>query len=906
MSKVRLYISGNEVDFGDGESLLLFTYAAGELDAPAVVQNSYSKEITLPPTERNAQVFGALWRADKVAGGADAFDALAREPFEIRNNAGELLESGYVKMASASKTEGYRLNLFGGLGAFLYGLMYNSNGSKKSLADLTWGETLDAGLSFNINKTIVQDAWDRLDNAYDPMPIASPYDIINFAPMHNGLPSEFDANKGLVPVGGAHGCPAVTGMSGKNGYALVTFGKEFDEWEVRDLRSYLQRPVFRIKALLSALESAANNGGYEFDWSAVSSLEDLKAWLTLPLLHTEELEEVNNILTLSWSPFSITRADLENGKISIATPAETLPVTGKLTFSVGVKMQFFHDNSPAQLFLDRYNNRLYIFFRLIGYDALNNPIAYGPIREVAGSNSPDASAAAQHLASITGRTREGYLTSSVFGRIVPNEIEMQIQSGVGGGLEYVDATHSKLDVVSLTLSGYNIDHIALAVETVVSKPNYSSFDITKRIWGGYPELINGGQTALSSIYSASWETIFAKVQSEGSTKVRTGAFISKNALLGGSASPAEILLSLVKTFGLVLAYDGLNKRVRLLNRGDFYTGDEVDINERIDRERAYMVEPNGITEKWLDFSLQPAQGGFAEYYRNKYGFEYGSKSVDTGIQFNVGTLKVLQDVGFIEAVTGLAYSRYYYLVEDSSVGSGILPAPYLDNNCKYTLWNAAGEAQEYDVKSLSNSASISTINDLGLAYPNGYDGDFRVLLAGKDGEQDGDGAGMLLWRDAMMSEYVHLTDDTQEMLNANNGTPCWIPCLDDAGSFRVPSFISVELSHSWGDVTRSLNMAAPVELAGADYYYREGRAVYDRRWRAYIADRYNENAHRVTCYVDWGGMRIGQAMLGKFYWFDGCWWVLDKIEDYCWDNPQPCKCTFVRVLDKTAYTNGQS
>ena len=119
MSKVRLYIAGNEVDFGEGDNLLLFTYSAADLDAPAVVQNSYSKEITLPPTKRNAAVFGALWRPDKVAGGADGFDALAREPFEIRNHAGELLESGYVKLSSASARDGFTLVLYGGLGAFL-------------------------------------------------------------------------------------------------------------------------------------------------------------------------------------------------------------------------------------------------------------------------------------------------------------------------------------------------------------------------------------------------------------------------------------------------------------------------------------------------------------------------------------------------------------------------------------------------------------------------------------------------------------------------------------------------------------------------------------------------------------------------------------------------------------------
>lgn len=914
MSKVRLYIAGNEVDFGEGDNLLLFTYSAADLDAPAVVQNSYSKEITLPPTKRNAAVFGALWRPDKVASGADGFDALAREPFEIRNHAGELLESGYVKLSSASARDGFTLVLYGGLGAFLYGLMYNSDGSKKTLADLSWGDTLDAGLSFNITKDIVQAAWTRLQNTSDPMPLASPYDIINFAPMHNGLPSDFDANKGLVPTGTAHGCHTYGGQTGVTidgtDYALVTFGKQFDEWEVRDLRSYLQRPVFRIKALLSALEDSNQNGGYTFDWSTVASLLDLRAWMTLPMLHTEEVTEGQTTLTLSWSPSYGSVHYLRAGHIYAATPAQTIPSVGKLSLSVGVRIKFATSTiaTTEQVVLSRYASRLYVFLRLIGYDSANNPIAYGPVREICGDYdwqggpSKDARNAVYHLSSKTGTTPEGYVVSSKFGVINPSAIEYQVKAD---NLE-ADGTNARwLDTAGLTLEGYNIDHFGMAVEAVLGVPDYSSWS-TVIVYGGMPRLISGSDTAVD-INSFTWTNPYASAAVENSAKVRTGAYISKRALLGGTASPAEILLSLTKMFGFVLAYDGINKRVRLLNRGDFYAGDELDISERIDRSQPFVVEPNTIKEKWLRFALGNPEGKFAEYYRNKYGVEYGEMRADTGSPFNAETLNVLDGIKFVEGVTGLAYSRYFYKLKDSSIGSGVLPSPYLDNDCTYVLWDADGKAIEHNIVNIKpTTVSLTPICDIDISSPNGYDGDFRTLLAGDDNAQAKDGAGILLWCDATIHEYCHLTDDSAGMLNQNNGQPCWIPCLSDTEDLIVPSFISVSLTHNWGDVSRALNIARPQELAGWDYYYREGVDVYSRRWRAYIADRYNENAHRVTCYVDWGGIRVEQALLGKFFWFDGCWWVLDKIEDYCWDNPQPCKCTFVRVLDKTAYTNGQS
>ena len=903
MSKVRLYISGNEVDFGDGESLLLFTYAAGELDAPAVVQNSYSKEITLPSTERNAQVFGALWRADKVAGRADAFDALAREPFEIRNNAGELLESGYVKMASASKTEGYRLNLFGGLGAFLYGLMYGADGEKKNLASLTWGDAIDQSMTDTITAPLVRSAWDWLSNDADGT-IRSRWDVVNFAPMHNGLPSDFDCNKGFVPVGSAHGCPDVAGEQGAHidgdDYALVTFGKEFDEWEVRDLRSYLQRPVFSLRALLYALENPANNGGYSFDWSDLTYEDFTSTWVSLPMLNTNGITQKSTPLTLTWAAASATEAQILRGFAFGLTPAETLNANSKVTISLGVRWDIAHTGSNKPLSLGNGDEYLHIFARLIGYDSDNLPVAYGPVRCLCDFRSFGAGAA-KYLASVTGTTADGLLQSSVFGVIDTKAIEVQEQETLTASSTNIART----DTMLLTLSGYGITHFALVLEGVYCKKR---IEWTRPVWdwGGTLKLIAPRGSNSPDIVYAVRSQQYADATEEAATRVRTGSLITKESILGGTASPAEVLLSFVKVFGLIMEYDQNAKRVTLRHRGGFYKGEEVDINERIDRERAYVVEPNGITEKWLDFSMGAPVGAFAEQYRNTYGREYGSQRVNTGSPFNSGILPVLEGISFVQGVTSLAYSRYYWLVRDSSVGTGLLPSPYLDNNCKYTLWKSNGETSGHDVKSLTSAATLTTINAVDEMSAPGYDGFYRLQLANADNGSAGDGTGVLLFLGGFPSEYCHLSDDSAGMLNKNNGVPCWMPCLDTTKT-PVPAFVTYAFARAWGGaVSYALDMGLPQALDMPNMEYEASDTIYYKRWRRYIADRYNENAHRVTCYVDWGGMRIEQAMLGKFYWFDGCWWVLDKIEDYCWDNPQPCKCTFVRVLDKTAYTNGQS
>lgn len=901
MSKVRLYISGNEVDFGDGDSLLLFTYAAGELDAPAVVQNSYSKEITLPPTKRNTQVFGELWRADKVAGAADAFYALAREPFEIRNEAGEMLESGYVKLTSASATNGYTLNLYGGLGAFLYGLMYGDDGQKKSLAALSWGDTIDQSLTDTITAPLVQSAWDWLENDADGT-IRSRWDVVNFAPMHNGLPSDFDCNKGFVPAGGGYGCPHVSGESGvfiTNGpHALVTFGKDFDEWEVRDLRSYLQRPIFSLRAFLAALEDGANNGGYSFDWSDLEYDDFSALWMTLPMLNANGITQRSAPLTLSWDGITATEQELIDGRVFAATFAETLSEGSRVSISLGVQWVLEHAAAADSVSLGDKDNHLHIFARLIGYDSNGAAVAYGPVKCLCTPHSSGAGAAA-NLASITSTSRDGILESSKFGTIDTKAIEVQEQRE----LTTISPTASRTDTMALSLSGYDIARFSLVVEAVAAEKEVGDRGRIHWIWGVPLQLASGNN--LLRITSATQTTQYSTATEEAATRVRTGSLITKENLLGGTPSPAEILLSFVKVFGLVLTYDQITRTVAVKHRGSFYAGEEVDINARIDRSREYIVEPNGITEKWLDFSQGEPAGAFAQQYRDTYGREYGSQRVNTGSPFNAGVLPVLQGISFVQGVTALAYSRYFWVVRDTSVGSGILPPPYLDNNCTYTLWKSNGEASTHDIKSLTTAATLSTINAVDEMDAPGYDGYFRVQLASADNATDGDGVGILLYNNGLRSEYCHLSDDSAGMLNKNNGRPCWMPCVSSTKE-KIPAFATYSFARAWGGaIDGAMDMGMPQAVDMPNMVYDESKTIYRRRWQAYIADRYNENAHRVTCYVDWRGTRIGQEMLGKFYWFDGCWWVLDRIEDYCWDNPQPCKCTFVRVLNTDAYTNGQ-
>ena len=202
--KISLYIADQLVDLDD-QSFILFNYTREDLSNPTIVRNSFSQQITLKGTPANNKIFGGSFRTDRVVGisGGDSgvdYNASQKTPFTIYDEMGEILESGYVKLDSVSKTGGdiqYKVTLYGGLGSFFYALSYDENGNKRTLADLVYRDTdnPDTELNFTINATAIHNAWGRLKggSSYPEM-----FDIINFAPCYNGIPDgNFSPDKAL-------------------------------------------------------------------------------------------------------------------------------------------------------------------------------------------------------------------------------------------------------------------------------------------------------------------------------------------------------------------------------------------------------------------------------------------------------------------------------------------------------------------------------------------------------------------------------------------------------------------------------------------------------------------------------------------------------------------------------------
>lgn len=897
MTKITLYINGTAADLPQGEALLLFNYQQEDLSNPAAVLNSYSRELTLPPTDRNNRIFGEFWRPDKVTGAFDSFDALARVPFSLVSSAGVQLESGYVKLTAADRKNGYDVTLYGGLGSFIYGLMYDESGEKKSLASLDYG----TDLGFTINAATVAGFWDGTDARHD---------IINFAPMYNGLPKDFDASHALIPVGEAK-CAAVAGESGKGGFSLVDLGKEFTEWEVRDLRSYLQRPVVNLFAVLQALTDANNNGGFTFDYSDVQTVDGVavyKPWMALPLL--SEIDFTTEDVSLVWTlPPTAIQSGGSLSNVLLPTPSTNATIAVDATLSIELNVP----GATGPVFLrgkyaDEYS---VLFVQLCGIRngqivAGSDVVTIYPSGTIKGKSSPAAIA-----------KKIGYTPKWGNNFVEQRQDPMTVNAGV-----------VTFDPVSLKLEGYGLDALLVHVQFATYNVNWYHDPIdpwndywerywTKKLAGLHvwepnadpdelpqPLAVTGGFVLSPQTFSAT---------SSMPGRIRSGAAISQADLLGGTASPADILLGMCKTFGWVLAYDGDTSTVRLLNRDTFYTGEVVDLQDRIDRSQAVKIRPNIIEARWLNFALGESPASWAEQYAKKYGAQYGAQRVNTGSPFNGDTEDVLEGIPFQAPVGSMAYGRYFYIVQD---GGTLVPAPWLDNGLKYTLWdNVTQEPSEHDVPAITSAVVLTSLTDLYCddfyaRVGDGYDTFARTQA--QDGSRGGvDISGALLYKEGTISEYTHLTDDSSSMLDATGGSPCWVPCLSVPGTdapMDIPSFLpwAMEYCDMGQGAIVALDMGEPKEVDVPTFYYKEGTTIYARRWAAFIADRYDADARVCECYVDFKGMQVGQPLFGKFFAFDGALWSLNKITDYCLDNPAPALCEFIRVHDTGAYTSGQN
>ena len=327
--QIYLFIGDELCDLGD-DSFVLLNYKREDLESPAAVLNAWSQSIELPRTAANDKIFGHYYRLDHISlsggGTGTAFSALKRTPFRIYDTKDNILQSGYVKLERVT-AQAFSVTLYGGLGSMFFSLMYADGGNDKltlAACKFSYGGTYYKAheISFPATRSNLASAWARLID-YGAPSSGTKYDILNFAPALNGTqyPFKFDTNKIIVKQGGSglynyianiyttktEGGVTYGPMKDANNQdlpLLVELGGKHNEWEVQDLRCYLQRPVLSLRKLLDAIVKFASDAGYTLtidpSFAASTNYWFERVWMTLPFINRDNYTYAQmNALTLA-------------------------------------------------------------------------------------------------------------------------------------------------------------------------------------------------------------------------------------------------------------------------------------------------------------------------------------------------------------------------------------------------------------------------------------------------------------------------------------------------------------------------------------------------------------------------------------------------------------------------------
>lgn len=810
-----------------------------------------------------------------------SFNPMKRVDFQLYVDE-MVVERGYCQLAAINRKGRdytFSVSLFGGLGEFFYNLQTDNDGEKRSLADLDYG----SDLGFKINATEVQSNWDTLLGGTLPS--------IAFVPMHNGVPKTISGDKMLIKGGGL---PTSTsdGYTTKSGYLLASLERKYTEWEVGDLRSYLQRPALRVKDFIDAICDPANNGGWKVnldsDFFDSSNPYYWNTYLLLPQLNVEE--ETEDIC----DDGSITPV---NDYPTTSTKTKNLtPLSGCMTISGNyVDMSAYASNAylklslPVQLALTGQANvgNLYMVNR-VSHHTENKTIC---VMAVAWDEEGN-------MVGFSNR----YVFTSKSHRNETGDVKKPAapypttDAQIDGYFAYSGGEYK------FRLDDYNSDTFALTIDKIqrpssalhkvrvdfyiqMTTEGIPTLNKSRRGENMYNVYVNNTQFDIR-ILSGSNNTLTLVEP----TQYATDSQVSQDSLFGAlEATPLEILLSYTKRFGLMWIQENSEKEVSVFARKNYYTGEVKDIHNLIDYSKGLKVTPVAAESNNYVLGDKETESTLAEAYLSRYGRNYGEVRLKVGYDFGKEKVEMMEKCEFTEVVDGALSGSGYWAYHNAD---GNLPSAIADG-MKVTYYKESGgvtDTKDLDYN-LFNVTGIEKKNSPALGCASKTD----------DGEETAEevAPALVFFQGGKVDGTWHLTDDNTAMALLNN-SPCWL-WDESLAAARVPRFGRVA---TFSGETYSLDFGTPKET----FYIPEvslapEQAIYARWWERYLIDLLSKDTKKAECYVVFPPHLDMRHEMRKFYLFDRSLWVLNKVTDYDATKVQPVKCEFIRVTDKEAYTS---
>lgn len=941
---IHLFIGSKEVEFSS-DPKILFNFKLTEFENPTIVRNTWTKSVEIPSTPSNDDIFNHYWNLERVNGGVN-FNAMVKTPFSLYIN-NTLFQNGYAKLDSVKMQNHsitYSLSLFGGLGDFFYNLSYNQGSlgdEKKTLGSLNFVTDYiktEPDLNFVINKEFVHSAWTRDEDIFK---------VINFAPCYNGIPGDFDANKVLINNrGNNHGVfltesegymPIYNGSRNADGYSLGEASEDLTCDETFDLRSYLQRPVVNVQRVLQACFHPSNNGGYQVKLDNHFFHDDnpywTKGWCTLPMLRDLEVEggqsekvtgatvsSVNrNRKNISFNSTSLSQIDNVRIRLNVG-----LKSNSSLTGTSWYSYRYYSSSAPSYLpfsqYVRYYQQNFGAVFMLVGRDSNGVVCAKSKAYCLSSNgNSIDGHPVWNNFHVDGYPDPDEIVYMSGYWKKINNQWRFCNMAGQQVDIEFTfpgAAPIATLEIVTQTNGGAKWRNKGLDAFTIEMVQDYP--DLAECwVWPSMEEYDNELKTpeqVLEKMVQTEFTyniTDFYAVATDYEA-LFSNTYIPKERLLSTSYTPAEFMISYCKMFGLYFYRDPAEESddpdscpkgvIHIMDRDTFFTDDYVDIDDLIDYSRQMTITPTLAGSKWYSFEQDGIDSEAGDAYKGTYGYIYGRQLVNTNYNFDNGTTNLLDKGVFKSGVMVWEKDKYY------AMPVSLVPV-YGYNGFKYNLFSAGTEG--FDSTELEVETKVWNKTDINTFGLKGYDS-FPKLQCHTEDNSSSDGDGVLLFYNGIVqtANDYWITDDLLEMQTLN-GNACWLMPgggLDALGNRigiqtnNLPQYTRdlINFGLQQGNIVCSWNFGHPQVTFSPNTYTTDGDSIYDKCWKDYIGDLYNQDNKKLSCYVNLRGTPANE-WLRKWYWFQNSLWRLNEIKDYNAADFSTTLCEFVKVMDVDNY-----
>ena len=903
---IKLYIGNRLVDIEEKIDIKM-TYQSTDLSNPTAIKNSFSKSIELQGTPNNNDIFGNIYKLDfsVIENGEGQiginFDARKRTPFELYSN-GEAIECGYMQMNTIKINNGvisYNINLYGMLGDFMYGLMYNEDGTEKTLADIYYGFEDENGNVYSRqdektkyiikwDKHYIKEGWDKLrTNDYSN---SKPSTYIKACPTYSGFYEDFDNDKFLINYDSLDDnlrknlFPLEQQFFTKNGYILGTAQREMDEWECRDLRSFYQRPAVKLSFIMNAIIKDNENYTVEWDDEIINSPYFKDTWIVFNRIDFDDdneglensLEPVapiyesgvqstflqhggSNIIDTSsmQNPHAEIKLNInaitDNVGKNIATSYSTYKTvydeegkphteTIKVLGGYMVKINIYDDSqlyysSNWRFATTGWNGSIMRSFRIYYPNYLEKLSQYTSI--------PQDDIAINYIQPYYNTDTKSFELS------VPLKWNLQLPISDSIKIEVVmqkvcfDEDGNSAEFVNMVNYDNAVIDMPINIKSIVISTNNS----------GYFD-------GVVSPYIQRFD-------------------INKDIIFGAKATAFDYLTSFTKLFNFRFETDIPNKRIIIKTRPDYYENEVIDINDKIDR-KSITIKPSTIESKYYTYKLDDGDTYASILYRKRNKEQYGEYRFTSAYDFNRNVTDIFDDNVFSATIPYQQSSIFYNNVE------GYYPFTLAPT---YTF-------TQYPEDDKSEEITVNGYNTKERLY-NATDAVAKVCLF--DAENNNSSIDQcILFFDGFKGCQCQLTDNT-EMMYVLNENPCHLISNDTDEVIKVnsiPQFWNY-MSNENGVFTNSTDFYKPKRIFTPDEgkYSDETKTIFNY-WINYLPDMYDKDSKSVE--VDVMLNLKPREALKKFYYFDNAIWFLNKMTNYSIFETMH-KCEFIKVLSIQNY-----